>query len=368
MNNPALTYIFSSTLLLLVLVAFSPAQEKFRRVEQNPNKYQNYPLELVGCDIGNGVNANCSQIVGGANWWKKLTLSLKNVSSKTISQFNLELSIGKQGGLSTQLPIVLEPEKPFEEFVDVQGQRSFEYRRKVQPGETFKMTVVDSEFQEKSGLLKKLSVPEINDLSFVIQFIFFNDGTRWDFGRFSQLRSGQSSDISQKRINELLSGAGNEPIEITGLMANGKPVNINETFIADGEWLRDLTITFKNRSDRSIRWMSLYLVVLEIKPLGPPPGMSIEYGTPKTNGKKEIEKTTGLAPGENASVKIDAALFDELNKSLATREDISRRTIAELRIMTVTFADDTRWSWGKFYKMTGGRLTLDGDGSGKKPN
>ena len=63
-----------------------------------------------------------------------------------------------------------------------------------------------------------------------------------------------------------------------------------------------------------------------------------------------------------------AALFESLKKSLAVREDIARRTTAEL-IMDVWFADDTSWSWGKFYKLNqAGGLMLDGDGSGKRPN
>ncbi len=368
MKDLALSYFLHSILLLLVFVSLSSSQQKFRRVDQNTNKYLNNPIEVVGCDIGNGVVSDCSQIVGGTDWWKNLTLSLKNVSSRTISEFNFEISIGKQGGMSTQLPIVLVPEAPFEEVVDVEGQRSFEYRRKVKSGEVFKMTVVDSEFQQKSGYLSRLVVSQIDDLSFFIQFIFFDDGTRWDFGRFSQIESAQSSDIAQKRINELLSASGNEPIEITGLQANGKSINLNETFVAEGVWLKDLTIMFKNTSGRTVRWMSLSLVVLESNPIGPPPGMSIDYGSPRTYPKMENGKITSLAPGETASVKIDPALFENLKKSLAVRENISRRTTAELRIMSVWFDDDTSWSWGKFYKLNkAGGLMLDGDGSGKRP-
>ena len=100
MKNLALSYFCSSILLFLVLVSVSSSQQKFRRVDQNTNKYANNPIEVVGCDIGNGVVSNCSQIAGGIDWWKNLTLSLKNVSSKTISEFNFEISIGKQGGMS----------------------------------------------------------------------------------------------------------------------------------------------------------------------------------------------------------------------------------------------------------------------------
>src|SRR5437868_4937461 len=181
---------------LMPLASLCHAQDTIRTVvDPGKNKYQNQPIELMGCEIGDGTVSNCAQLLGGRDWWKTLTLTLKNVSAKTISEFNLELAIEKHGPMTANTPIVLVPQPPFERVVDVDGHPSYDFRRRVQPGETFKMMVPKAEYQQMDAW-------ELDHLLFVIQFIFFDDGTRWDFGRESRIRSGQSSDITQKRINE----------------------------------------------------------------------------------------------------------------------------------------------------------------------
>ena len=353
---------------LLLLAALCHAQEKVRTVaDPGKIKYENQPIELVGCEIGDGTVSSCAQIVGGEDWWKNLTVTLKNVSAKAISEFNIELAVKKQGKMTLDGNIVLVPQPLVDSVRDETGRPSFNFRRRVEPGEIFRMTVPDIAFQQMSTNLRSYGVSEFDHMSLNIQFIFFDDGTRWDFGVVSQIPAGQSLDVTQKRINRLLSGR--EPIEIIGLQANGKTINLNETFMGEGDWLKDMTITFKNTSGRTIRCIYLYLSVLESKPIGPPPGMSIVYGSPRTSMKEDKKTMTSLAPGETDSVRIGAALFESLKKSLVVREDIVRRTTAELRITDVWFADDTSWSWGKFYKLNqAGGLMLDGDDSGKRPN
>lgn len=356
-----------SFIFVLITATLCYGQEKIRTVDQGKNKYANQPLEIVGCEIGDGTVSNCTQIMGGQDWWKNLTLTLKNVSTKTISEFNIELAIEKQGKMTLDGRIVLVPQPLVDSVRDEAGRPSFNFRRRVEPGEIFRMTVPDIAFQQMSKNLRSYGVSEFDRMSLDIQFMYFDDGTRWNFGVVSQIPAGQSLDVTQKRINLQLSGR--EPIEITGLQANGKTINLNETFTGEGEWLKDLTITFKNTSARTIRLMDLYMTVLESKPIGPAPGMSIVYGTPRKSMNEDKAKMTSLAPGQTDSVIIDAALFESLKKSLAEREDIAKRTTAQLRIMEVWFVDDTSWNWGKFYKLnpTGG-LVLDGDGSGKRPN
>lgn len=365
MNKRIPFYICGLFSLILVTWSICVGQVAVRKVLNGKHNYKNQPIELVSCETANGTVSSCDQIVGGIDWWKGLTILFKNVSAKTISEFNIQLAIEKQGSMRLDLPVVLVPMPLIDSVREVAGQPSFNFRRSAEPGESFRMTVPEIAYSQLKPHLRSGDVTDIDYLLLNIQFIYFDDGTRWDFGVESQIRSGQSTDIAQKKINLLIRGR--EPIEISNLQVNGKTVNLNEPFIGEGEWLKDFTLIFKNTSDRKIRTITFFLTVLESKPIGPPPGMPFVYGTPRTAPKAENETIRLLFPEESDSVRIDAGLFENLKRIFAEREKLASRTTAELSVADVWFSDDTLWSWGRFYKVINGSLALDGDGSGKRP-
>lgn len=51
----------------------------------------------------------------------------------------------------------------------------------------------------------------------------------------------------------------NEPVKIVKLKVKGKPVEPARKFLAENDWLRGLTVSVKNTSDKTIVWIDLAL-------------------------------------------------------------------------------------------------------------
>lgn len=144
----------------------------------------------------------------------------------------------------------------------------------------------------------------------------------------------------------------NEPLKISKLKVKGKQVSFNQKFIVDeDDWFRDLTITVKNVSDKTIVYFDLRL---NFPPTGaaqrtssdhllygsypPPPG---ETGTPHPDQPP-------LQSGDTATV----VLTDYEGTRRFLNQTGQGQSIKEIQISIedIIFADGTMWNGGILMK------------------
>lgn len=138
----------------------------------------------------------------------------------------------------------------------------------------------------------------------------------------------------------------NEPIEFTKVESDQKTVKLNEKFDQEGDWLKGLTIKFKNISAQPIVYVSIVVDFPETESTGKLMLYFLNYGThlyapAMPNDKKEL-----LSPGSTAEVKLSSKDYSILKNFLSQRHLLSDLTKANFRIMTVHFVNGTIWTAG----------------------
>jgi hypothetical protein len=161
--------------------------------------------------------------------------------------------------------------------------------------------------------------------------------------------------------------AGREPIEILEITSNGKAVHFEESFI-DDYWLKDLTIKFRNVSDKTITYLNLNLRFPETASAGEPSGFpatyTLHYGLSRTQEKAGVSGAKSLKPGETDSVSLPTPSYAQLKQLVGTRRELSDLTTAYLTVITVYFDDGMQWSAGDLFRpdpTTPGRYVLAKD-------
>lgn len=160
---------------------------------------------------------------------------------------------------------------------------------------------------------------------------------------FTQIKNKKEKEISRIKFE-------NEPIEFLKVESDGKTVKLNEKFAQENDWLKDLTIKFKNISDKPIVYVSMAVDFPETDSTGKRMFHFLKYGVPlyappMPNDKKEL-----LAPGDTAEVRLSPEEYTTLTDFLIQRHLLSDLTKANFRIMTVHFADGMIWGSGKIFR------------------
>jgi hypothetical protein len=166
--------------------------------------------------------------------------------------------------------------------------------------------------------------------------------TRNFFVVFTQSRE----DKTEKNITK--STFAPEPIQILLIESDGSPVDINQRFVREGEWLKDFTVQFRNVSDKSIRYISLVIGFPETDQYGPRLVDFLRFGSPREFSEKTEEVIT-LDPGEIGQLKLTPEHFASLKRHVETKEILPNLSKIHLTLMAVDFDDGTRWSAGDMF-------------------
>lgn len=139
----------------------------------------------------------------------------------------------------------------------------------------------------------------------------------------------------------------NEPIEFSSINSNGKKIKLNEKLIQENDWLKDLTIDFKNIYDKPITYISLIINFPETHSNGLPMSYIVKFGVHPNNANKNNYASEIVLPKEVAQINLSQKSYDALKTFLATRNfTLKDLTEANLAIQTVFFADGTIWFGG----------------------
>ena len=119
-----------------------------------------------------------------------------------------------------------------------------------------------------------------------------------------------------------------DSLEIVDITVGGKSITLGQSFVADDEWLKSLTVRLKNVSNNSIAKVQLNLFLTEIMPGGPL--VTLFYGGDEPS----------ITPG--AEVELKLVFYSWLVEQINKKSSLAKITKAEIRDVIVTLADGKR--------------------------
>jgi len=127
--------------------------------------------------------------------------------------------------------------------------------------------------------------------------------------------------------HELLSQI--DALEISDVTSGGKAITLGESFAADDEWLKSLSVRVKNVSSQTISSVQMNLFLPEIMPGGPMVTLCFGCG--------DVGKGQSIMPG--AEVEMKLVLYDWLVGQINAKSSLPMITTAEIHDIIVTLAD-----------------------------
>src|SRR5689334_2445017 len=108
--------------------------------------------------------------------------------------------------------------------------------------------------------------PKLLTLFLVLSLVPVYLASRYIFAGLAQTKDSSIKII--KKVN-FRDGRVKEPVEIVEIRSNGKIIHLDEPF-NDDQWLKDLTIKFKNVSTKTITHLDFNILFPETGVSGPP--------------------------------------------------------------------------------------------------
>jgi hypothetical protein len=310
------------------------------------------------------------------DWLENLELTLKNKSDKRITYLSISLRFPLFGSPDPSVGM-------FYHFVSgVDPRATGTAATHAEPlsldvGESYAVRLSDKGLREiKQRLtMSKNSLADVNKVFLRISTVGYEDGGQWQLGRYSLPEKQQPSD---KKVVEKAE-YNNEPCEIGDLSVKGVRVLSQERLVSNGftkvrrdsyefsaesvagnsggqkeDWLENLKLTIKNKSDQQINYIGLAIQFPETEVNGPvmvysPPALGIH---PKAATVRMPQSTPlALAPGDTTTFALSASQLKLMKDFLALRKfQLGGLNRAVIRLETVTLEDGKMWSTGHYYK------------------
>jgi hypothetical protein len=136
-----------------------------------------------------------------------------------------------------------------------------------------------------------------------------------------------------------------EPIRIVHINNLRKALALGSKFTEEDDWLRNLTLSIKNTSDKTIVFIDIDLHF--IKPGAPedePIYVQQFFYSPPYAPQESI------APGKKAEIKLTSEDFEMINRYLGQDNYPSGAVEVEIVVDEVKFDDGTFWRSGQFHE------------------
>lgn len=145
---------------------------------------------------------------------------------------------------------------------------------------------------------------------------------------------------------------GNEPVKVSKLKIKQKPVGFNQRFLSEDDWLKGMTVSLRNITDKTILFIALRVAVPITKTSVPEyeAAYNLYYGTDGRSPGAPAMPSKPILPGETVDIVLSEEDFNSINK-LVNAENTSERIMqANVLIETVLFSDDTEWHVGNMFR------------------
>lgn len=143
----------------------------------------------------------------------------------------------------------------------------------------------------------------------------------------------------------------NEPVEIAEVRVNGQPISFDKEFSADDNWLRSLTVSIKNRSNKTILFASIRLRFPRATGLEEAVSVHDMFwgdGSLQTQLPNREKQADSLKPGDSNDIKFSAQQFTDLMNFLRGTHYPFSIDHVDLSVAHVIFDDDSMWYVGTF--------------------
>ena len=134
-------------------------------------------------------------------------------------------------------------------------------------------------------------------------------------------------------------------LELIEIKVAGKPITIGESFVADDDWLKSLSVKVKNTSGKQISSIRISFSLPEAKYKEGTLGFSFTYGHQlATNLGKDFsaeEKT--IMPDETIELKQDEKSYNNLLNFMKKRSELTNFKAIKITNAQVVFVDGLNW-------------------------
>lgn len=175
-----LQYSFSIFTLIFMFSVFCFGQEKIRNVGK---EFQyNKVIDVVELKVKDKKFKFDESVLGDKDWIKNLTVRFKNISNKAICYANINLIIQPVGKLKIPLQLNLKYGMPINLMELVNKEAVSNYSHKIQPGQTFDVSLSESGKQFLDSIVEEYEISEIEHTDVSPDFILFEDSRVWSLG------------------------------------------------------------------------------------------------------------------------------------------------------------------------------------------
>ena len=140
-----------------------------------------------------------------------------------------------------------------------------------------------------------------------------------------------------------------EPVRIRAVKVKGMKVFHRQKFLADDDWLRGLTVTIKNKTEKTITFAAIDIQFPRPSGSeGPTAIHTIEYGNRAllTRRAEADERSSGIAPGQTVDLSLTPHDLNGIGFLLSATGYRSGAEKLQLSVGHVIFEDDTMWYAG----------------------
>jgi len=173
--------LFSFVSFILLTALLSNAQERIRTVEKGV-QYPNCPIEIVDRALGDKPFIDDTRASGDKDWLKTITFVVKNVSTKNILSFDIDLLVKKKEKILLGIPVNFRTynESTAHNALTLDGKKKIGVLR---PGEVVKVKISERAMSVFGNELEKSGIEDLDRVTIDVRFIYFDDGTRWILGQ-----------------------------------------------------------------------------------------------------------------------------------------------------------------------------------------
>lgn len=141
----------------------------------------------------------------------------------------------------------------------------------------------------------------------------------------------------------------NQPVEIVGLRIGGKMAELSEGVKVDAEteWLKGLSWEIKNRSNKNILSIDLFVMFPDTQANGPIFVCPMHYGNDPKVATESAALEPLLKPGDTARFAISDGMYTGIKKHIESRMSLAEVNHVRVRPELIVFDDDTAWSMGE---------------------
>jgi hypothetical protein len=140
----------------------------------------------------------------------------------------------------------------------------------------------------------------------------------------------------------------NEPIELVALRIKEKQVRVSESFAGDRDWYKNISLSAKNISGKTIVYLELELEIPESGTMERPVVIPFVFGELPTEASSIINMPASkrILPNEIRKLELTDSMKDFITNHLMNH-NVDMVSEAKLNIVLVVFDDGLAWKNGQ---------------------